>query len=576
MTKIALLTQELINQIAAGEVIERPASVVKELIENALDAGATSISISIEDCGLKLISIADNGCGMLEADLKLAVLRHATSKLRTLEDLSAIQTLGFRGEALPSIASVSRLRIASRVAEKQGGYALTIEGGQIISEGPQGLPVGTTIEVRDLFFNTPARLKFMKTPATEQRAIVDVVSRYALACPGVRFMLEAGGRKLLNIPLEASSAERVQAVLGSNLRGQLTEFSKQAAGISVHGYLASPEITRPSRAAIYSYVNGRAVRDNQLAAAVIEGYRGQLMSGKYPVALLFIDIDPLEVDVNVHPAKAEVRFSKPSAVFGFIVSAVRAALNPQLERSSMLEAEPPRAIYRDMAAVTALPLREPSARTYQAPQALAPTPAVQTPLFEGRRSNYAGLELIGCLGASYLLLEDGQALYILDQHAAHERINFERLKSMDITMAPQQLLTPSLIELSRTEISTALELMPQLEAHGFVLEEFGETTLALRSIPAALSADKARALVVTLVHELQDGEIRRTNMNEDLLASLACHMSVKAGKALSQPEQLRLLNDLQACGSPQTCPHGRPLYKRITLEEIERWLGRRN
>ena len=257
-------------------------------------------------------------------------------------------------------------------------------------------------------------------------------------------------------------------------------------------------------------------------------------------------------------------------------SAVRAALNPQIERSQMLEAGPSQAIYRDMTAVTAMPLREPVSRTYSAPQALAPSPAVQTPLFEGRRSDYAGLELIGCLGASYLLLEDGQALYILDQHAAHERINFERLKSMDIAMAPQQLLTPSLIELSRTEISTALELMPQLEAHGFVLEEFGETTLALRSIPAALNADKARALIITLVHELQDGEIRRTNMNEDLLASLACHMSVKAGKALSQPEQLRLINDLQACGSPQTCPHGRPLYKRITLEEIERWLGRRN
>jgi DNA mismatch repair protein MutL len=297
------------------------------------------------------------------------------------------------------------------------------------------------------------------------------------------------------------------------------------------------------------------------------------------VALLYVEIDPHEVDVNVHPAKAEVRFSKPSAVFGFIVSAVRQALNPVMEAAagpqSLAEpaALPP--LYRDHQPSYGR-LREPApAYGYTKASPLPPAPA-QAPLFESRTAGYASLRLIGSFGRSYLLLEGDQALYILDQHAAHERINFERLKRRETTLKPQQLLSPLLIELGPAEIAAGIELAPCLNELGFELEEFGPTTLALRSLPAGLSADQARSALTGLIHEFMEGEIRKNRLTDDLLASLACHMSVKAGHDLTETEQLNLIKDLEACGAPQTCPHGRPLYRRISIEEIERWLSRRN
>ncbi len=323
---IHVLPQDLINQIAAGEVIERPASVVKELVENALDAGAETISIEVEGGGIDLIRVADNGRGMTAEDIELAVLRHATSKIKEPGDLFAIHTLGFRGEALPSIVSVSNTTISSCTALSSKGWMVSLNAGTVKEKRPKGMPAGTIVEVKDLFFNTPARKKFLKTSATEQRHIIDTVSRYAIAYPDRRFLLRVSGRNVLNLREGSTLEERVKVIFGKTFGGKLRSFSREGHATGVHGIIASPDETRPNRSGIYTYVNNRSVRDQVLSSAIIEGYRGMLMKKRYPHAIVFIDIDPTLVDVNVHPAKAEVRFQNSSAVFGMVAGAIRGTL----------------------------------------------------------------------------------------------------------------------------------------------------------------------------------------------------------------------------------------------------------
>jgi DNA mismatch repair protein MutL len=553
--KVRLLPKDLIGLIAAGEVIERPASVVKELVENSIDAGATSISVDFSGAGIELIRIADNGSGMDEADLETAVLRHATSKIEKPDDLFNIKTLGFRGEALPSIASVSRMTISSRQSDSTSGSFIRMDAGDTVERGKKGMPTGTIIEVSDLFFNMPARKKFLKTPATEQKNMLDVISRYALAHPEISISASADGRKLLNLPASMPKADRAGAVMGSDFRERMKGFSRKAPGLAIHGMLASPEVSRPARSSIYAFVNGRSVKDAVLSSAVIEGYSGLLMRGRYPAVALFIEIDPADVDVNVHPAKAEVRFRDPSRIYGLIVSVIRESLSSAPSRYAIPER------------ITDEPLFIENSR-YD-------NPAMQTSFMEENDEPtgfYSGKSVVGVLKSTYVLLSDDEAFYILDQHASHERVLYEKLDKTDFS-GFQSLVSPIVVELSAAEFAAFDEIREHLETLGIEAEPFGESEIAVRTIPIMLKDSDIKDIIREIVHEplpKHAGERRK-----EIISRIACHSSVRAGQALSQHEIASLLRQLDEAGSPATCPHGRPIFKRITIEEIEKWIGRR-
>jgi DNA mismatch repair protein MutL len=586
MCRIKILSQDLINQIAAGEVIERPSSVVKELLENAIDAGAGSISVEIEGNGLGLIRVSDDGAGMAEEELDLAIQRHATSKISTVDDLFAIHTLGFRGEALPSILSVSRAVISTRQAASPYGYSIDLEAGSISRRTKKGIPPGTIVEVADLFFNTPARRKFLKTAATEQRNVIEVISRYALAYPRIRFALEVNGRSVLNFPVRSDLIDRVSTVLGPKQAGNLIPFRRELPGITLHGLISSPSETRQNRSGIYAYVNNRSVKDVLLGSAVMEGYSGLLMKGRYPVAVLFVEVDPSEVDVNVHPAKAEVRFRHASATFGIVATTIKEMLVPGRKVGAdypgiAMSSSAPR---NDGSGLTPLEVREGISMVY-GPKAMARIQAgrlfdeTDQPVRAG--FSYSDKTIIGMLHATYVLLQDDSALYILDQHAAHERITFERLMALH-TAGPlntQLLLTPLILELSSAEFNAFEEAFEQIMAIGIDCEPFGGTTIAIRAVPQPLSEADIKGAVFGLIHALMEGELHTDKAYSDrfssMIATVACHASIRAGKTLTPPEAVNLLKELDEVGSPIACPHGRPLFKKITIEEIERCLGRR-
>jgi DNA mismatch repair protein MutL len=580
MPNIKVLPQELVNQIAAGEVIERPASVVKELVENSLDAGAGSIHVEMNGSGLELIRVSDNGAGMTEDELDLAILRHATSKISTVDDLFSIKTLGFRGEALPSILSVSKACIASRKAGAVHGTSLEIEAGLVLRRMKKGIPQGTTIEVADLFFNTPARRKFMKTAATEQRHVMDVLSRYALACPGIRFSLQINGRFLMSFAGAADLKERTAAVLGNVQAGGLIPFHQDRPGITLRGLVAPLSETRSNRSGIYTFVNGRSVKDSLMATAILDGCSGRLMKGRYPVAVVFVDIDPADVDVNVHPAKAEVRFRHPSAVFGLIAATVGNAFSPT----------PPRYIHaRNFPGAEVchgIPLSPYASEDPGQTDGSRKSPQEYSlfavdPLSLHSEGFYSSKSVIGILHSTYLLLQDEQSLFILDQHAAHERVTFERLKASygSENTGSQLLLTPVVVELTRQEYSVFEEISDDFRKLGIDCEPFGENAVSVRSLPPMLNNREIKTFIRDVLAEQSDLLLKSKksegNNREQLMASMACHASVRAGKQLSVSEAGALLKDLDSVGSPQTCPHGRPIFKKIDRDEIERWIGRR-
>jgi DNA mismatch repair protein MutL len=578
MGQIKVLPQDLVNQIAAGEVIERPASVVKELMENSLDAGAKTIDVEMNGSGMELIRVSDDGSGMTEAELDLALLRHATSKIDTIDDLFSIKTLGFRGEALPSILSVSKTVISSRPASAGHGTALTIEAGEIIRRAKKGMPAGTIVEVSDLFFNTPARRKFMKTAATEQRHVMDAVSRYALACPDVRFSLRINGRYLLSFTRGSELCDRASEVLGTAQAGSLIPFHQDRPGITVHGLAAPLSETRSNRGGIYTFVNSRSVKDSLLAAAVIDGYSGMLMKGRYPVAAVFIEIDTAEVDVNVHPSKAEVRFRHPSAVFGLVSASIGNALSPS----------PRQQIKAFEAGYRQIEVHDGSSGTYRSGAGQSAgyktgykeerTLFSEDPSLDGF---YSSKTVIGMLHAAYVLLQDEDSLYILDQHAAHERVTFERLRALHASGKPgtQFLLTPLVLETGMQEFGAYEEVAGYLADVGIECEPFGENTIVVRAIPSILVGADISRIIRDLLHEVTEGVFhgKKDGIDrlDELMASIACHASVRAGKTISMTEASALLRDLDRAGSPLTCPHGRPLFKKIGREEIERWIGRR-
>ncbi len=589
---IHLLAPEVASQIAAGEVVERPASVVKELVENALDAGAKTISVSIQEAGRRLIEIADDGGGIPAAELLLAVERHATSKLRTASDLFHIQTLGFRGEALASIGSVSRLTVTSRVKSADAGARIRVEGGITGKIEQVGAPVGTTVRVEDLFYNVPARLKFLKQDLTERRAIDGFLTRYALAYPEVRFRLTDGSVPTLQTPGDGDRRAILATLYGVEVARQMLEVLSEEDGCRLTGYISPASLTRSNRKEITFFINGRWVSDTPLTQALLQAYHTLLMVGRYPLTALFLEIDPEEVDVNVHPAKAQVRFKSQDRVFSFVQRSARRALlaySPvaSLPSTQNLWGGNQSSVNSNQPATSggagsSVGLEWALGHDLGGEQApVEQTPVIgQPPSFEQQASipNLPILRLVGQIGATYLIAEGPDGLYLIDQHAAHERVLFEKLmiQHSQKNIPAQTLLTPQVVQVSPASAKVLEEQLPILQHFGFTVEAFGPNAFQVRAIPTLFSDTDPAAALRALVEDFEEDESPLRNEIEAKIAARVCkRMAVKAGKALSPEEQRALLTDLENCDSPRTCPHGRPTMIHLSVDLLERQFGRK-
>jgi DNA mismatch repair protein MutL len=619
---IRLLPQNLINQIAAGEVVERPASAMKELVENAIDAGARKIDVVMKEGGRVQLTVSDDGCGMDADELQLAVQRHATSKIPD-EDLFNIATLGFRGEALPSIGSVARLSITSRKSDSENGWAIRVEGGKTDGVEPAAHTKGTRVDVRDLFFATPARLKFLKAPRTEMTHGVDVLKRLAMCHPDISFSLSDGVRTLLNLPaaqgdLFESRLERLRAIMGRDFGENALPIDAERDNVRLSGYISLPTLNRGNNALQFFFVNGRPVKDKQLYGAIRGAYRDFLAHDRHPLLALFIELPPRAVDVNVHPAKAEVRFRDPQGVRGLIVSALKQALNGagHLASSSVGEETlaamqlpeqmreiDPRAV--EMARAITSPsvggfssggpnhyrpdygsagMRE-AAAGFQAPlSGLDAPPAANVRESSDQEMVQAPTDFpLGVARAqlheTYIIAQSGDAIIMIDQHAAHERLVYERIKNdLDETGVKRQgLLIPEVVELDEADADRLVARAGELEEMGLVLENFGSGTVVVREVPAMLGA---KVDVQGLVQDIADSiaEVDEAMALKDRLmdvcGSMACHGSIRAGRRLTLDEMNALLREMEATPHSGQCKHGRPTYVELKLKDIERLFGR--
>jgi DNA mismatch repair protein MutL len=560
--RIHVLSPLVADRIAAGEVVERPASVVKELVENALDAGATEITVDVEGAGSTLIRVADDGRGIHPDDLRLAVQRFATSKITDAGDLSAVQTLGFRGEALPSIAAVSQLEITTAVQGGAGGRRIRLSGGEIQDEASIGAPRGTVVTVRHLFFNTPARRKFLKSPAREFSLIVDALQRLALVHPGVGFRLTHEGDEVARYPA-GTPTERAAAILGEDVMRQALATSHTVNGVIVHGWLGRPELARGTRRQQYLSVNRRPIHNRMLAAAIEQACEQIIPAGRYPVYALSLDLPRDAVDVNVHPRKLEVRFDDDHRVFTALSRAVRETLrSAQLLRPATVPASAVPVLSG------ALPLES--------------TPATATEIREAEvttQGRLPAMRLLGQLHRTYLLAQGETGLIVIDQHAAHERVLYERILAVRRREAPtaQALVTPRPLSLSPGEFTLYENHADVLRVLGFDLEPFGEHTVLMRSVPQRAVAGSAEDLLRDLLAQAAD-DLRlgaADTLLERLTITTACRSAVRAGDLLSAEQMVRLLRDLAATEDPFTCFHGRPTMVTLPLEQVERWFLRR-
>ena len=600
------LSEGIVNRIAAGEVVERPASVVKELVENALDAGARRIEIVTDGGGRRLIRVSDDGSGMPHADLALAVERHATSKLPG-DDLLDIRTLGFRGEALPSIGAVARLSILTRQAGEPHAWSITVDAGEKGEVKPAGLGQGTRVEVRDLFYATPARLKFLKSDRTEGEAIREVVRRLAMSAPDVAFTLAGEERASVTwaaaLPGATGRLTRLADVLGPDFRANAVEVQGGRDGFAIAGFAALPTLSRANALGQYLFVNGRPVRDKLLLGVVRGAYADFLPRDRHPVVALFVTLDPREVDVNVHPAKAEVRFREPALVRSLLIGALREALSREGQRAATTGGSATIAAFRPgtlprrggfdwrrspsrpldtrgfplgsrggvgglaEAAQAAFDAGAPAADTR--PQAAAGAPdLVATPLGAARAQ----------LHETYIVAQTRDGLVIVDQHAAHERIVYERLKAALARqgVARQILLIPEIVELDEADVERILGRADELARYGLVIEPFGPGAVAVRETPALLGEIDARGLVRDLAEHMAEWDsalpLERSLMH--VAATMACHGSVRAGRRLKPEEMNALLREMEATPNSGQCNHGRPTYVELKLSDIERLFGR--
>ena len=654
MSNIIQLSPHIANLIAAGEVVERPASVVKELLENAVDAGATKVTVEIRDGGMTFLRVTDNGCGMLPEDAKTAFLRHATSKLRTAEDLAAIQTMGFRGEALAAIASVSRIDLLTKTSDTLMGTGLPLEGGTVTEESEAGCPDGTTIIIRDLFFNTPARMKFMKSDSVEGSRVTAAVQLQALAHPEVSFTFIRDGKQVLSTPGTGGLEAAVYCVYGRECAKMIPVDSKWD-NYTLRGYISKPTDSRPSRSLQTFFVNDRPVRSKLLIAALEEAYRNQIMVGKFPACVLHLTVPAHAVDVNVHPAKTEVKFLSEKAVFDCIHYGVLGALNKTPDRPEVKlkpqttaytapvtnqpvppaqpkpEAKPKDSFFRTMTPAeyktfsqamnnapqpkpaaamatmsrleqpSSLPVREtviipgishvPETIVEQAqtsvpklvpsvevPASVLPVSAVpveevvQTTLEMPPAPQW---RMVGELYRSYILVEEGDNAFLIDKHAAHERILFDKLKSNQETISSQLLLTPLPVRLSAEAAAEVLSNTELLRELGFEIDEFGENTVLLRQIPMDLSPDGATEAVETIAADLLVGRReRKDSVRDEILHTVACKAAIKAGWKSDERELLALVKEVMSREELKYCPHGRPICITLSKKQLEKQFKR--
>ena len=653
MPKIAKLSPHVANLIAAGEVVERPASVAKELLENAIDAGASQVTLEIRDGGMTFLRVTDNGCGMEPEDARTAFLRHATSKLRSPEDLAAIGTLGFRGEALAAIASVSRIDLMTKTPGSLSGVSIRLEAGQILEENEAGCPDGTTIIIRDLFYNTPARMKFMKSDTVEGSRIASAVQQQALAHPEVSFRFLRDGKQILSTPGTGSLRDAVYCVYGREC-AQMVEVSSRWEGYSLSGFVSKPTDARPSRNLQTFFVNGRPVKSRLMMTALEEAYRNQIMVGKFPACVLHLDMPANTVDVNVHPAKTEVKFLSEKAVFDCIHYGVLGALNKQVDRPQVQfkkepmvpiaqkpaapmpqkPAMPPQKqeapakkepFFRTMtteeyktfstvlkdapqpkkeaAAATVAKLERPAAplrETVMLPVSEAPLPPVKTaPLppvkslppreeklpepIPAEEPEQTALEMpeekrwrmVGELYNTYIIVEEGEDAFLIDKHAAHERILFEKLKSSQEKISAQMLLSPVSVRLTPAAAGELLASRDMLEELGFEVEEFGDSTLLVRQVPMDLRPEDAPDALEQLATDLLSGRRgTKDTVRDELLHTVACKAAIKAGWHSDEKELLVIAEAVMAREDLKYCPHGRPICVSLSKKQLEKQFKR--
>ncbi len=581
MSAVERLPDDLVNKIAAGEVVERPASVVKELVENALDAGARSVHVEIEDGGVRLVRVRDDGQGMSREDAEMALERHATSKLRSFDDLQSIATHGFRGEALPSIASVSELVLRTRAEGDPAGTEVAVSHGRPLHVRDAGHPRGTTVEVRDLFGAVPARRKFLRAAPTEAAHVAEALTLLALARPGTGFSLKSGGRALFEAPPVDGLAARLFQLFGAKLLEDLVPVEGGTDWVGVRGFVSRPDRPRPARPNLRLFVNGRAVRDRALAKAVLEAYRAAGGGDRGYDAFVFVEVPPHMVDVNVHPAKTEVKFADARTVFAAVERAVRAALAGGVREPPGVTPGPsgPEAVHRAGAAVGTFlervgagagtrPLWErPGVGASLAAESGAPPLEAQAPVVLGQH------RLV------YIVASDGEELLLVDQHTAHERVRFERLleRAGRHAVESQGLLSPLVVDL-------APDLLPVLDAHveslrelGYDVEPFGGGATRLRAVPAILGTRDPGPALERLLRDLKEREAADwavAGTRDRLAATLACHSAVRAGQSLNLEQMGSIVRDVFRTAHPTLCPHGRPTVVRVPREELSRWFGR--
>ncbi len=603
---VRALPDSLIDQIAAGEVVERPASVVKELVENALDAGALRIRVEVRGGGRDFVGVTDDGCGMTPADARLALERHATSKLASTDDLQRIATYGFRGEALPAIASVSSLRLRTRESSHSDAHEIRVDQGRLVGERPAAGPIGTRVEIADLFSSVPARRKFLKRPGTEWGHVSDWLARAALALPSVHFEVQRDDRPALTWPAAGDGLDRVAAVLGEEAAAGLVPLARNEGPIVVEGFVSRPDRHRPTLAGIQLFVNGRPVRDRTVQHALVDVYRDVLPRGRFPSAVLFLTVPLEQVDVNVHPAKWEVRFAEPQAVHRAVRHAVDAGIRQRRWVGEGTPATTPRAPWSERPATAGAgrgvgegtPATTPRAPWSERPAtagagrgdwvfakpAVLPGFAVADDPGSDAGVRFGNLQLLGQLLATYLVLEAKDRLLLVDQHAAHERILYERLRAQwhGGRVDRQGLLAPLSVSLEPAQLHVLLDKADALAELGFELDAFGENTALLRAVPALLCDRDPAGLVRDLADELVAGgtqalrpESRALEAADRLFANLACRSARCKGDVLEPREQRALLEGLDTIPWAPTCPHGRPVAVPFELAEIERRFGRR-
>ena len=593
--KIKILSPDVANKIAAGEVVERPASVVKELVENALDAGSTEITVVIKDGGRELIQVVDNGLGMSRADAELAFMRHSTSKISRAEDLEAIRTLGFRGEALASIASVSRIELRTMESHADAATVVRIEAGEIKQTSESAGTPGTGIAVKNLFFNTPARRKFLKATATELRHIMTAIYRFALCYPQLKFTFVSEGEIIFEVAPQ-SLRERIIALYGDRLRNELIDLDDAGPTMEIHGVIGKQATVRQQRGEQFLFLNGRYIHDNSLTHAVTAAYGEILAHGGFPFYCLFLKIDPTRIDVNVHPTKMEVKFADDRLIYSIVRHAVRTTLSSaavipvavdlaaqapavQFESKSSEFAVNPPAMPFDLASQK--PFRPTMPGRQMGLNLPKPSldPLVSPPMRKSSESNDGqGIEQRGVwqLHKRYILSQIKSGLVIIDQHVAHERILYEQALAAfeKQTAATQHLLFPQVVELSGEDFAVLLEMLPFLEKIGFAMRDFGSRTVLVTGVPSGLQLSVDAKFFSDLIDDYQRGKRESLEIRDNVARSYACHSAVRSGDSLNPAEMHRLIDELFATKSPYFCPHGRPVVINIPIEELDKRFGR--